>query len=105
MPIEKILDLGTCHLTATDARLLGEYDVERPPSLTLIAYPYEYGWTVSTSGLSDPDMAPDFEKGAHAEGFSETFLAILRSAAGMGAVMVRFDRDGDEEPGFPIFEW
>ena len=107
MPIRKMLDVSTAHITSADAKLLGEYSSKgNSPGKALIAYPFEYGWTVSTSGLLDG--AAD-RRGKIAdmrrEGFSEHFINLMKHAADKGAVLVRLDADAEYEPGLPTFDW
>lgn len=93
MPIRSMLDLSTAHITAADAKLLGEYSSQGNHSgKALIAYPYEYGWTVSTSGMLD-GVADRRAKIAdmRREGFSEHFIRVMKLAADRGAVLVRLE--------------
>lgn len=108
MPILKFLDLSTAHITSKDAKLLKKYTAAEghPPGSALIAYPYEYGWTVSTSGmLNDKADREECLAGMREEGFSEHFVNMMVYAADNETQMVRLDRDGDCEPGLPTFDW
>ncbi|MGY3582356.1 hypothetical protein ACVIGB_000720 [Bradyrhizobium sp. USDA 4341] len=107
MPMQKLLDLSTGHMTSKDVKLLEAYRADRRPSdMALIAYPYEYGWTVSTSGLLDgATERADRIAAIHKEGFSEHFIKVLTHAADHDAVLVRFDADAEFEPGLPRFDW
>jgi hypothetical protein len=107
MPMQKLLDLSTAHITSKDARLLEAYRADRKPSgKALVAYPFEYGWTVSTTGMLDgaADRA-DRLTAIRNEGFSEHFIRVLNHAADQDAVLVRFDADADFEPDLPRFDW
>lgn len=106
MPMLSMLDLSTAHITSSDAKLLGEYRSEGNSDKALIAYPFEYGWTVSTSGLND-GVADRRGKIAdmRSEGFSEHFINLMKHAADRGAVLVRLDGGADYEPGLPTFDW
>jgi hypothetical protein len=106
MPVQKFFDLSTGHLTDQDRKLLEMYPAkDRPSGMALIAYPYEYGWTVSTSSVMEPETLEDHLDAIRAEGFSESFIKILMHAAGEKCWMVRFDSDAAHEPGFEVFEW
>lgn len=105
MPIQTILDLSTGHLPKKDRDLLSRYQTPNSSKMALIAYPYEYGCTVSTSGMLDSaaDRADRIDA-MRREGFSEYFVAIMVKAAENGAVMVRFDADAEYEPDLACFE-
>lgn len=105
MPIQTILDLSTGHLPHKDRALLSRYQTANSPGMALIAYPYEYGWTVSTSGMLDgaTDRADRIDA-MRREGFSEYFVAIMIKAADRGVVMVRLDADAEYEPDLASFE-
>ena len=106
MPIQKLLDLSTGHLSRKDIELLKDYKTGGNSSdKALIAYPFECGWTVSTSGMLD-SAEGRFERidEMRLEGFSEYFVAVMAHAAELGAVIVRFDRDAEYEPGLARFE-
>ncbi len=106
--VHTILDLSTDHVTSKDDELLRGYpsdDVlaDRP----LAAHPYEYGYTVSTAPLMDPDPAAReaFLDAVRAEGFSDAFVSLMERAAEKGVVMVRFDQDIEAVEEFDIFAW
>jgi hypothetical protein len=107
VPIQTILDLSTAHMTYNDSLLLGTYKAtgDQPDDASLVAYPYEYGWTVSTGPLNDQDDADNVRAAMLAEGFSEHFVAVLDKAMAANCVLVRFDRDAMREPGLPTFNW
>jgi hypothetical protein len=106
MPFQKILDLSTAHMTSKDNKILQNY-MDSPAAIrSLIAYSYEYGWTISTSLMLNGAVDRDEHLAkVRKEGFSEAFIKILTHAADNGAVLVRLDRDGDLEPGLPSFDW
>lgn len=107
MPIMKMLDLSTAHITSKDADLLRTYRAdENGPDKALTAYPYEYGWTVSTSGMLDGGADREEKIAAmRAEGFSDHFVNMMTHAADLDVAMVRLDRDAECEPGLPTFDW
>lgn len=111
MTITTTLDVSTGHLRTSDRKLLEGYlhNGEKFPGQTLIVRPYPYGWMVITSGWDLTRDADDgFEVRAQAardEGFSEEFINLMRRAVEQKTVQLQFDRDGDPEPGFPIFDW
>lgn len=106
MPFQQILDLSTVHIKPSDGKLLERYPAdERPSGAALIAYPYEYGWTVSTSGLNETDARDGFVEGIRREGFSEAFVELVKFAHDNDCTLVRLDRDGDFHPGLPAFDW
>jgi hypothetical protein len=107
MPLQKMLDLSTGHITSKDAELLRRYKSEGNDSaMALTCYPFAYGWTVSTSGLLDP-LAGRAERldEMRKEGYSEHFIAVMTHAADLGATLVRLDCDAEYEPGLPRFDW
>jgi hypothetical protein len=105
MPIQKLLDLSTGHLSRKDIELLKDYKAEDNSSdKALIAYPFAYGWTVSTSGMLNSEDRFERIDEMRQEGFSEYFVAVMVHAAELGAVIVRFDRDAEYEPGLARFE-
>lgn len=109
MPILTFLDISTCHITSKDAEVLrrirpGNGTHLAPPRL--IVQPYEYGWTISTSGMLDGDEDRAERLAAMIdEGFSEHFIKMMLYAADNGTQMVRLDCDAGLEPGLPTFDW
>ena len=107
MPILKMLHLNTGHLTLKDVKQLMSYQADHcPPSKALTAYPYEFGWTVSTVGLNGSEVER-FEKidAMRREGFSEYFVNVMLYGSKADACMVRFDRDAPFEPELPKIDW
>jgi len=117
MPIQTILDLSTVHMTMADESLLRSMhsaDDGHPEGSVIIAYPYEHGWTVSTSvfGMGRPASDPAASqhdlaivKRLQDQGYSREFGLLLVHAYRLGCTMVRLDRDGEVEPDLPVFDW
>lgn len=106
MPLEKLLDLSTAHMTANDDKLLHAYDCSPRSRGAMICYPIEGGFTISTSCMRiGPADRREAIKAIRKEGFSEAFINVLKHAADQDAVLVRFDRDAGYEPGLPCFNW
>jgi hypothetical protein len=108
--IFKVLDVSTGHMTKNDSELL---DSDLSP---LTAYPYgpndgtgPYGHLVHLTELDthvppsqqiDEDLAPALKYG-----YSQELCNILREAKSLDCQYVRFDRDGEEYPELPTFDW
>jgi hypothetical protein len=105
MPIQKLLDLSTGHMTLADSKILDDYMNRNPLDSSLTIYPYEYGYMVSTSSLADEPANHEPESRLKSEGFSDAFLAVMQHGLASECAMVRFDIDGEYEPDFPIFDW
>ena len=106
--VRTILDLCTAHVTSKDAAILETYPADdvaadRP----LEAHPFEYGYTVSTAPLLDPDrrVREAFVEAVRAEGFSDAFVRLMERAAGLGVAMVRLDQDVVPSEEFDLFSW
>jgi hypothetical protein len=106
--VQTILDLSTEHVTSKDAEILETYPADdvradRP----LAAHPFEYGYTVSTAPLMDPDarVRAAFVDAVRAEGFSDAFVRLMEKAADMGVAMVRLDQDMEPSEDFDLFSW
>jgi len=112
-----LFDTTPEHLRPHDIALLDELrneDNTFKPGAPAPIYGFEYGWTVSVSGGAKGSMADEGELARwraaqlgrfRDAGFSEEFCALVRHAWENGAVMIRFDRDAEPEPGFPLFEF
>ncbi len=92
-----VADIGTQHITAKDAELLGqggtgfrvgEIDAGR-------------GHLVLVPDDDEPAWMPQLRE----EGFSQGYIELLREVARQGIPYIRFDADGFDVEGAPVFDW
>lgn len=95
--IHNVLDCSTIHVTPADMDLLGEVPGQGR-STEVLAYPNEYGAFVFVP--APPDIAEDFKAKEEylavlrSDGFSESFIEVLKFAAVKNCSWIKFDGDG-----------
>jgi len=91
----KVLDISTGHMEQRDAELLDKWHSSGslliPPTYVLA----EYGYLVYCRGPRE----------AETNELSQAVQTILAWARSLGCDYVRFDRDGRQYDGLPIFDW
>ena len=92
--IGKYIEVSTAHITKEDNELLGSMKPE-----SLCVYEFTYGYMVCVE--DDPDSFEFMLK----EGFSEIFVAIMKSASDLGMNWILFDCDGLTHDNFEQFNW
>jgi hypothetical protein len=81
--IFKYLDCSTVHVLPSDMSLLENPDV--------IAYPNDYGAWVHVPVAEDmPDWISEFQE----NGFSPSFIEVIKMAQAYGCFWIKFDCDG-----------
>lgn len=98
MPILKMADLSTAHVSPADREVLSMLATE-PSKRSGAPLVLDYdgvGWIVSLAGISDAQG--EHEEAAREAGLSEAFLEIIRYGVLNEAEIIRFDRDVVPEP-------
>ena len=106
MPERKMLDVTTAHLRRQDREVLDELAaVQNDEGGFPVPHVYrqECGWYISAGVMygGEDDEAANVLRDA---GFSEDFIALMAHAQSLDCAIVNFDRDGDVEPGFAVFD-
>lgn len=89
----RVLDCSTGHITAKDNKLLRE---DRSP--IIVAHDYEFGYFVYVPEDID-------EEGILAEGFSPSFVKLMKEAKTGRFDYIMLDRDGIQYDELEIFDW
>ena len=97
MPIHKVLDVSTAHITKRDSELLGDH--EGP----LVVLDHNYGYFVSVPFR--PESVDEVESELRALGFSDALLGLLSHARQQECQWLNLDCDGDQEPELETFDW
>lgn len=87
----KVLVLGTGHITLEDSKKIAAWDVSS--SVFLATNPY--GWLIWVS----EEEPIEFEE------MSDSFRHLFQVAREMGCQWVRFDQDGPTYDELPVFDW
>lgn len=98
--IQRVLVVGTAHMTRSDSRLLegGGY------SRTYLKWEHGY-WIWIPSGQNSAADFADVRADALMAGMSEAFVSMLAKARDHGVEWLRFDSDGPTLDGQPTFNW
>jgi hypothetical protein len=101
MPISRMLELSTKHLTPDDLEILdglAGYGGGHPPaSHPITVHPHATGWIVRILPLDEAHVR------ATELGLSRFFLDVVQHAQSQDAATIRFAVDGQLEPGLPTF--
>lgn len=88
LEISRMLTVSTAHLPPNFADLLSD------PDCTVVCYEFEYGWLVWAGAESE-----------QVETYPPGVLEAVRLARQYVCEWVKFDQDGPEVWGLPIFDW
>lgn len=106
MAERKMLDVTTAHLRRQDREALEALSAAQNEDGGFPVphvYKQEFGWYISAGVMygGEDDEAANTLRDA---GFSEEFIAMMVHAQTLDCAIVNFDRDGDVEPGFAVFD-
>ena len=90
-----VADVGTIHITKTDAEFLDQSCVPRQIGK------YEYGYAVRTCPKTNVEHTEQLRQ----HGMSEAYIHIVNLAYDQGCHYLIIDRDGATIPGLEKFEW
>lgn len=96
--IEPILTISTASITQEDADKLtagGHEFIVRPNG--------KYGWFVRI--IQNYNEHTDMLEKIHGDDFSEHFVNLVEHARDLGCGWILLDRDADEYPYMPTFDW
>lgn len=106
MPERKMLDVTTAHLRKQDRHAMEALGAAQNPEGGFPlphVYEQEFGWYIST-GIMYGDSVEEGEDVLREAGFSEEFIKLIVHAHSLDCALVNFDRDGELEPGFDVFD-
>jgi hypothetical protein len=100
-----IADISTKHITEADGRLVGL--ASAPGHIGSIdECPLGGGSPGDIYAVfKDPELHRHLVRQLKEFGFSTAFINIIRAVYKQKIAYVRFDRDGDEVYGLPVFHW
>ena len=97
LKIGRFLDIGTCHVTPADVKLLSSDD------RGVITYPYEFGfWIWIPSEKEDSEaLLKDLKHLGYSENFQKIFVAAMKAKCRY----IMLDQDGEDYEQFEECEW
>ena len=109
----RYLDVSTCHITQSDASLMGRVVVDhRNPDRMLHAHgfpirvsPHQHGYIVFVPAGPDCGGEALDASNFRDSGFSDAFFGLMVFAQRLGFGVINLDADGTVIETLPTFEW